>query len=174
MIKDRTAPATPFIRKEGSSVLFHASISAREPARVAGFLARIWNGEALPFPSCEGAFVALSDDDRGTIMEVYPFGTDMVPGEKEVGFVHNAKATENSTSHQAIGSSKSIEDILDLARGEGWRALHCDRGPFEVVEVWLENRILIEVLTPEMQKQYVESITIPNWHRFLAEAAGQP
>ena len=151
-------------------MLFHASISARGPARVARFIANLWDGKSFPVPPCDGGHVAFSDDDRGTIVEVYPFGTEMVPGETEVGFTRNAGTPEHSPSHLALASSKSVAEILALAKAEGWRALHCDRGPFEVVEVWLENRILIEVLTPEMQKQYLGSITVANWKRILDEA----
>jgi len=33
--------------------------------------------------------------------------------------------------------------------------VRCDRGPaFPVIEVWLEDRLLVEVLTPEMAARY--------------------
>lgn len=150
-------------------MLFHASISAHDPALVAAVLAEIWRGEAHPFPLVPGAHVALAGDDRGTMIEVYPFGTDMVPGETEVAFTHNSASSEHAIHHQAIGTPLSVDEVLGIAAHQGWRALRCNRGPFEVIEVWLENRILIEVLTPPMQRQYVDFLTPANWRAFLAE-----
>ena len=150
-------------------MLFHCSISAHDPARVAGTIAAIWRGEAHPFPPVEGAWIALAGDDRGTAIEVYPFGTDMQPGETHTAFVHNLAATEHSTSHQAIATRLTEVEALAIAEREGWRALHCNRGPFEVIEVWLENRILVEVLTAEMQQQYLAFITPANWRLYLQE-----
>lgn len=150
-------------------MLYHVSISAHEPARVAEVLARLWGGEAHPFPPVEGAHVALAGDARGTLIEVHPFGIEMTPGATTVSYRHNPHADSHSTSHQAIGTNLSEEAVMAIAQGEGWRALRCNRGPFEVIEVWLENRILIEVLTPEMQQQYLAAITLANWRRFVAE-----
>jgi len=151
-------------------VLLHCSISAHNPARVAGFLAHIWQqGEAYPFPPVAGGWVALAGDDRGTLIEVYPFCTDMVPAETATAFVSNPAASEHSPSHQAIVTALSEHDVIALAEREGWRALHCNRGPFEVIEVWLENRILVEVLTEEMQQQYLAFVTPDNWRLYLQE-----
>lgn len=155
-------------------MLYHVSISAYEPARVAEVLARIWGGEAHPFPPLEGAYVALAGDDRGTLIEVHPFGIDMVPGATETSYARNPDADRHSTSHQAIGTNLSEDAVVAIAQGEGWQARRCNRGPFEVIEVWLENRILIEVLTPEMQRQYLAAITIPNWRTFVAEQTTAP
>ena len=84
-------------------------------------------------------------------MEVLPFGTDMVPGEEDVDFVANPAAERYVTTHHAIGTDLAIAEVIAIAEREGWRALHCNRGPFEVIEVWLENRILVEVLTPDFK-----------------------
>jgi hypothetical protein len=151
-------------------MLFHCSISAHDPSRVARVIAAIWRGEAHPFPPVDGAWIAIAGDDRGTAMEVYPFGTDMLPGEAQTAFANNPAATEHSTSHQAIATRLTEAEVLAIAAAEGWRALHCNRGPFEVIEVWLENRILVEVLTADMQQQYLAFLTPANWRRFLAEA----
>jgi hypothetical protein len=36
-------------------------------------------------------------------------------------------------------------------------------GPFNCIELWLENRLLIEILTPEMQAQYRANMKMSNW-----------
>ena len=58
-------------------------------------------------------------------------------------------------THLAIESPLSAKQILAIAKSEEWRALVCSRGPYEVVEFWLENAVLLEVMAPEMQAQYV-------------------
>ncbi len=59
-------------------MLFHLSIAADDPQHVAGFFAEIWGGEALPFPAViDGSWAALAGDDRGTMIEVYPRGTEI-------------------------------------------------------------------------------------------------
>ncbi len=54
--------------------LLHLSISAAEPRRVAGFLARLLDGEALEFPPFPGSWIAFAAAGDGTAIEVYPYG----------------------------------------------------------------------------------------------------
>ena len=62
-------------------MLFHMSIAAHDPRRVASVIAEIWGGEAHIFPPVmEGSWVALAGDDRGTILEVYPIDTVLIEG----------------------------------------------------------------------------------------------
>jgi hypothetical protein len=44
---------------------------------------------------------------------------------------------------------------------------------FDVVELWLENGLMFEVLTPEMQDDYRTGVTIDMW-RFTRRAAPVP
>ena len=50
--------------------------------------------------------------------------------------------------------------------------MRCTRGNnfFDVIELWIENSTLIEVLTPEMQAQY-QGFATPENFRALAEQA---
>ena len=45
-------------------------------------------------------------------------------------------------------------DIIEIGKREGWRAIYCSRGSFDVVEFWIENSLMIEFLDPDMQAQY--------------------
>ena len=46
----------------------------------------------------------------------------------------------------------------------GWQAKYRRRGGvFGVIEIFAEDCQMIEVLTEEMQREYVSAITIPNW-----------
>ena len=66
-------------------------------------------------------------------------------------------------AHVAIRSTLSREELLALGAAEGWVTRVCDRGPFECVEIWLENRLLVEVLDPAMQRDYARGMAVTNW-----------
>jgi hypothetical protein len=152
-------------------MLFHLSIEADDPRRMAEVLAEFWGGAAAPFPAVtNGSWVALSGDDRGTIVEVYPRGTELL----EVAGAHGAvgvrgQQRRHSATHFAMATKLSENEVLRIARREGWPAKICSRGGvFDVIEIFAEGCQMIEVLTEEMQRDYVAAITIPNWMAMLA------
>jgi hypothetical protein len=53
-------------------MIHHVSIPAREPRHVAEVLAELMGGRCHPFGPPEGAFMATSGDEHGTMIEVYP------------------------------------------------------------------------------------------------------
>ena len=44
-------------------------------------------------------------------------------------------------------------------------------GMFGVIEIWIEGRQMIEVLTPDMQAEYVSTMSAENWRAMLDSAA---
>ena len=160
----------------------HISIAVNEPERVANALAEIWDGMVFPFPPAPGSFFVLANDGRGTAVEITPAGTVLVPGEGlpddndleaateefEAKFVQSDFRPTYVATHLNISAKKSIEEIREIARREGWRVLVCNRGEglFQLVEVWIENTFMLEVMTPEQTARYVE-ITDPE---FMAKA----
>jgi hypothetical protein len=153
-------------------MLFHLSIDAQRPQHVATVIAELWGGEALPFPPVyPGSWVAMAGDDRGTMIEVYPAGVELQPGQGDadaVGIVNEA-APRRTPTHAAIATSLSVDQVMAIAAREGWTAKYRRRGGvFGVIEFWVENAMMIEVLTPEMQAEYVGAITIDNWRAMLA------
>ena len=160
-------------------MLFHLSIEADNPQRMAQFFAEIWDGEALPFPSVTpGSWAALSGDARATMIEIYPRGTELHPveGDNDAAGVRVAPHRFTAT-HMAIGTDKSEAEIYDLCDRYGFVAKYRKRGGiFGVIEIFAEDCQMIEVLTGEMQREYTGAITIENWKRMLdmqglAEAA---
>jgi hypothetical protein len=153
-------------------MLFHLSIDADEPRHVAEVLAEIMGGEALPFPSViEGSWVALSGDDRGTLIEVYPRGTELMIGDGDAdGYgAINPAAGRRSPVHFALATKLSFEDIFAIGARNGWTVKYRKRGgAFGVIELWAEDCRMIEVLTDEMQAEYLATITIENWRAMLA------
>jgi len=151
-------------------MLFHVSIEADEPRHVAEVLAEIWGGAAAPFPSVTpGSWVALAGDERGTMIEIYPRGTELhaVEGDRDATGLRVEPRRHNAT-HMAIATSLSMEEVMAICAREGWPAKYRRRGGvFGVIEIFAEDCQMIEVLTEEMQREYVAAITIPNWLEML-------
>ncbi len=154
-------------------MLFHASISAYDPARVAAVLAEMMGGEAMPFPPVPGSHIALAGDRYGTAIEVYPAGKALVPGETEAESTTLGDPDRPSDTHLAIGVSLSEAELRRICEREWWLCRTCNRGGrFHVVEVWVENRVLIEALTPEMQLEYRAIANPGSWRAMLATQQG--
>jgi len=166
------------IFEEFLAMINHISIAVNEPERVANFLAELWDGYVYPFPPAPNSFFVLANDGRGSAVEITPAGTVLVPGEglpdendpdavteeHEAQFVRSEFVPRYVATHLNINTSKSIDEIRELAKREGWRVLVCNRGGglFQLVEVWLENTFMLEVMTPEQTQRYIE-ITDPNF-----------
>jgi hypothetical protein len=150
-------------------MLFHISIAAERPKQAARVIAVLMGGRAYPFPPvAEGSWIAMAGDERGTAVEVYPLGTELHPGEgpNEVRGVV-AEAAPHGPVHAAIATDLTVEEVKATAARNGMPAKVCNRGPFHVIEVWLEGRFLLEVLTPEMQAEYRSSMHFEGWEAFL-------
>jgi hypothetical protein len=151
-------------------MIHHLSIPAIAPLHVAQVLAGIWGGKAVPFPPHPGSYMVLTLDEHGTLIEIYPLGTEMIPGlaQNEVLFAFNALASLHSATHAAISVRMNQKQIEQIAAREGWRCVKCDRdGFFEVIEFWVENRFLLELLTPSLASRYVEFMHPQNLAKLL-------
>ncbi len=147
--------------------LLHISINAQEQEDVARFLARILDGKALPFPPFPDSWIAFTDKNDGTAIEVYPLGHRLKAGPDQIACISGSPDNQETFVHAAIGSPLPCDRILALADSKGWTSRICNRGPFECVEVWIENRLLIEVLDPQMQQAYRSGMTVENWKRMF-------
>jgi hypothetical protein len=163
----------------------HISIGVDNPEHVANVLAELWGGVAMPFPPSPGGFVAFADDDRGTIVELVPSDVNLVPGEglpddatftretvtdnHEATFVPGNEPSLFGSVHLNINSPLDEESIKAIAKREGWRCFTANRGGglFQLIELWIENRFLLEVNTPEMTEVYRNTVTPENWAVFL-------
>lgn len=144
-------------------MIHHISISVTNPLHVAQILAEVLNGQAFPFFPHPGSYMVFPLDSNGTGIEIYPLKTKLVPGEgdKQCTFVETASSSGFTATHAAISVSSSQEKIEMIGKREGWRVLRCNRDSFfDVIEFWLENKVMIELLTPEMATQYL-AVTQP-------------
>jgi len=151
-------------------MIAHVSIPARDPARAAQLLAALLDGDVAPFPVVRGALVVVARDGSGTAIEVLPEDVtirrgrdDPLPVELPDGsglpqgatFRHGALPAERHAVHVALTTQLSEPEVIALGRAAGVPIVACERGGlFGVVEIWIDERFLVEVLTPAQARRY--------------------
>lgn len=146
-------------------MIFHISIPARDPDGTADALAKLTGGTAFPFHPIDGALIVIHGDAHGSAIEVYPDDAVLAAGPQMLA-VDSAEAPKRTGFHAAIASPLDEEHVMRIAASHGWLARRCDRGPFELIEMWIDGRLLIEILTPDMQADYRAAMTPENWARW--------
>jgi catechol 2,3-dioxygenase-like lactoylglutathione lyase family enzyme len=136
-------------------MIHHLSIAARDPQRVARVLAEFMGGKAVPFPPNPGSFFALQLDEHGSGVEVYPAGTELRPGGDNGGGFVRKEPRQFAPTHFALSVTIDAVKVKAVAEREGWHCFDCNRGPFHVIEVWVENEQMVEVLPPEYAAEYL-------------------
>ena len=150
-------------------MIFHFSISADDPERTATMLAELWAGEAFPFPMVgKGSWVAHAGDDRRSSVEIYPRDMALYRAER-FGDLRQEPLPRHGPFHAAVATPLSIEEVEEIGRRYGCATRVCQRGPwFRVIELWVDDCLMLEMLTPEMQEEYQRNLTRENWHDALA------
>ena len=153
-------------------MIHHLSIAARDPKHAAGVLAEMMGGTAVPFPPNPGSFFALQLDEHGSGVEVYPADTALEPnGDVGGTFAKRAGLTGYGSTHFALSVATDAAKVKSIAEREGWKCFDCNRGPFHVIEVWVENNLMVEILPPEYAREYLD-FTRPD--KFLSSLANTP
>jgi hypothetical protein len=144
-------------------MIHHVSISAKDPKHVADVLAELMNGRCYPFPGgVADSFMAVSGDEHGSMIEVYPESVTLLPGSEDDA---QARAKYDATAgyvpfHLLLSVPVDRATVERIGEREGWRTRYFGRGApgqkpfFHVIEFWLENRIMVEVATPDMVAEY--------------------
>lgn len=150
-------------------MIFHFSIAADDPKRTARMIAELWRGEAFPFPMIgKGSWIAHGGDDRGSTVEVYPRDLAFYPTERAAEERYEP-VSRHGPFHAAVATPLGIEEVEEIGRRYGCHTSLCNRRPFRVIEYWVDDCLMLEMLTPEMQAEYRGSITIENWRAMLAQ-----
>lgn len=144
-------------------MIFHVSIPALQPEHVSGVIARLLDGEDFSFHAFPDGRIVVVGDEHGTAVEVYSHKAELDIGDTMVKARRNRYPSDRSASHFAIATDLSDDDIHAICKEQGWLSRRCDRGPFELIEVWIENRFLMELLPPDCQAQYRAAMTLDNW-----------
>lgn len=145
-------------------MIHHISLDAKNPKHVATVLAEIMGGQIMPAPPNfrPDSWFVFPGDQHGTMLEVLPAGTELHPDEIEAGFhAGQTPVAAYVPAHAYISVGVSKETLLTIGKREGWLTRVCDRGPFDLVEFWIENRQMIEFAPPEMSAKYVSLMTNP-------------
>lgn len=150
-------------------MIHHVSFTAENPREVATILADLIGGRVSRFGPWPGGYIAWAPDPAGTAIEVYPTGTELAPDPEggQALFAHNYFAQRFTAVHAAISLDRTEDEIMRVAQRAGWQARRLDRGGFEVIEVWVENTVMLEVMTPAMATRYLAVVDSPR-----IEAAG--
>jgi hypothetical protein len=146
-------------------MLHHISISVNNPQHVAKVLAEVFRGKAVPFPVHPGSYMMLAGDKFGTAIELYPIGTELIPNvnQGQAGFQLDRQTSYYVPFHAAISVPANLEEIERIGMRFGWQVFSCNRdGLFDVVEFWVENRLMLELLTPAMTSKYLECFSPEN------------
>lgn len=138
-------------------MIHHISIEANDPLAVAKTLAELMGGRVLERFPFGRACSATSGDEHGTMVECWPMAlrasdTNVTPRtlsvpSKEHGF------------HVALSVNLSEDQITSIAISEGWETKVRPGGSFSVVEVWIENRIMFEFLSPVQTEKYLRTMS---------------
>jgi hypothetical protein len=153
-------------------MIHHLSIAAHDPKHTADVLAEMMGGKAVPFPPNPGSFFALQLDEHGSGVEVYPADTVLKPG-GEVGgsFSKREGVTGYGSTHFALSVATDAAKVKAVAKREGWECFDCNRGPFHVIEVWVENNLMVEILPPAYAAEYL-AFTRPD--KFVSALSAAP
>jgi hypothetical protein len=146
-------------------MIHHVSIPARNPRHVAEVLAELMRGRCHPFGPLEGAFMATSGDDHGSMIEVYPEQATLeIPNDEKQVVFGKQSAPRAWPFHLLLSVPREREEIEQIGGREGWRTKLFGRGIpgqkpfFHVIEFWLENRLMVEVVSPQMAEEYVSCL----------------
>jgi hypothetical protein len=67
--------------------------------------------------------------------------------------------------------STDANTVRASAQRAGWHCFDCNRGPFHVIDVWVENETMVEILPPEYAREYL-AFTRPDSIRTAMAKAG--
>jgi hypothetical protein len=80
-----------------------------------------------------------------------------------------------SPFHLAIETKLSEAEVVAEAKSRGWRSASCERGGvFGVVEVWVDNKYLVEVLVAEQAVRYRQFMRPSGCSAMFGEGVSAP
>ena len=143
-------------------MIHHVSIEADDPMKVATVIAALMRGTAREEFPFEHSCAAFSGDQHGTMIECWQRGKvvaipDAGAGKFEIS--ESANLQDHQAFHTALSVPLDDEEIMAIAEEAGWETAVRGNGAFSVVEVWIENRLLLEVLSPTQAECYLRVMT---------------
>jgi hypothetical protein len=138
----------------GIARIKHCSVSARDPERCARVLAELSGGWAERFvaPGLEGAWTCMwSENDE--LVEFLPEGVALVRGPRGGAFVAEPAARAVGACHVQLEISMPLRRVRECADRFG--VTHGFRfvSSAPLYEVWLEERLLVELVSEEIRSE---------------------
>ncbi len=95
-------------------------------------------------------------------------GTEITPGDSKEkrAYIQNTTASKFTATHAMLSVPASIEQIEQIADREDWLLQRASFG-FNFIMLWVENRLLIEFLTPDMTAQYLAFTQRENLRKYF-------
>uniref|UniRef100_A0A832H8T8 Uncharacterized protein n=1 Tax=Oscillatoriales cyanobacterium SpSt-402 TaxID=2282168 RepID=A0A832H8T8_9CYAN len=141
---------------------------------VAQVLAEVFDGKVGIFPPNPNSYMVLAGDENGTLIEIYPSDSVIFPGQDDgqAWFQQTAHPVTYNAVHAAISVPTNLKQIERIAAREGWRVLPCSRdGLFDVIEFWVENQLMLELLTPAIAPKYLNAMHPKNLEQLMLDMA---
>jgi len=155
-------------------MIHHLSIAVKNPEHVATVLTELMGGYFRPFHMFKGSYMAFQLDDHGTEIEIYPAGTEIHPSDGSGLTPCPVRDPAYGPTHFALSVQRSQEEVFAIMAREDWLCRRHDRAEFPVIEIWIENTTMFEVLTPEFAKKYLEITAETKRQVLAARAAAAP
>ena len=137
-------------------MIHHVSFNARDPERCARAVAALVGADAVcapcpPFPA--GSWLVCWGDDAGSMLEVIPWGEVRAPD--AAGFVRDDGMRPRTGTHLMVGTPLAPDAVAEIAAREGWVSGPGTAGLFRFTKVWVENALLLELVTEDERREYV-------------------
>jgi hypothetical protein len=159
-------------------MIHRISIPARDPRHVASVLAELFRGRVYPSVA-PGSYMAVAGDAHGTTIEVTPASTALEFGKDDAGavFVDTGTTGDGRPAagfHALLSVPREPDDIERIGTREGWRTQYLGRGVpgqpprFYVFELWVENRLMLELVPNSMTGPYRRAVEFAALDRLFA------
>jgi hypothetical protein len=149
-------------------MIIHISIPVKKPESTARYLAQLVKGKYKALNWCPGGYMVFTDDQYSTSIEVLPFNTVFMPGKapKDTLIItSNDNKPQYDCVHFLLTLDTSYAQVLDIAKCADWRAVpKRSLDVIEMIELWVENRIMIEITLANKQHETINALNSKNYN----------
>lgn len=135
-------------------MILHASFAADNPQRTAETIAELINGFAVPMSGDGGAWMALAGDQNGTIVEVLGRGREYHRNPGNHCRMVWGEVRQHGPFHMMIETPHDEARVEAIALAHGCHAHRARHAVFDVIEFWIDDCVLLDVVTPSMAENY--------------------
>lgn len=107
-----------------------------------------------PFPN--RSWFVLAGDEKGSSIELIP-ATAVFDPDEPLGIAFLDSRAERNGTHILIDSVKPADEVLAVARREGWRYQEVETGLFKIIKVWIDGHQLIELFALGEAERYADA-----------------